>query len=303
MDRFRTSALFIALSAIWGTAFVAITVGLESIPPVLFASFRYDIAGLFLFGYVALFSDRWKPRTRADWVAILAGALLLICAYNALLFVGQQGVSSGVAAILVATSPVLTTGFSRLLLPEYRLTGPDAVGLALGFLGVILVAIPDPTSATIADVVAPGLVFLAAVTISLGSVVIQRVDASISTEGLTAWSFVLGALALHVVSLLPPAESPGDVVVTTESLLALLYLALAASVAGYLVYFRLLSRLGAVQINLVAYTAPVFATVGGWLLLGETLTLPAIVGFGVIASGFVLLKRRAVNSSIEAIRL
>ena len=302
MSAYRDGGLFLVLSVLWGTSFVAIKAGLEYMPPVLFASLRYDIAGVLLLAYAAVATDRWLPRSRADRVVVLVGAVLVIAAYNSLLFVGQQGVTSGVAAILVATSPILTTGFSRLLLPDSRLTPVGVLGIGLGFVGVVLVAVPDPGAAAVADLVAPGLVFLAAVAVALGSVTIERVDSEIGTEGAVAWSFVLGAVLMHLTSGALPTESVGDLSVTVEAAVALVYLAVFASVVGYLIYFRLLDRLGAVDINLVSYVAPVVAALVGWAVLGETLTGVTVAGFGVIALGFALLKRRALADRSRRLR-
>lgn len=302
MSTYRNGALFVLLSVLWGTAFVAIKAGLEFMPPVLFAAIRYDVAGLVLLAYVARSSTRWRPRTRADWLAVAVSAALVIALYNAALFVGQQGVTSGVAAILVAMNPVLATGFSRAFLPDERLAPIGAVGLLIGFLGVGLVARPDPSNLLGSDLVAPGLVLLAAAAVALGSVFVQRIDSDISTEGLVAWSTVLGALLLHAVSLGLPSESLAQAAFTPGAILAIAYLAVLASAVGYFVYFDLLSRLGAIEINLVSYTTPIFAALAGWLVLRETLELLTVVGFLVIFAGFVLVKREAIREEFASIR-
>lgn len=302
MGAYRNGGLFLLLSVLWGSSFVAIKAGLEYIPPVLFASLRYDVAGLLLLGYAALATDRWLPRSRDDWTEILVGSVLVIAAYNIFLFVGEQGVTSGVAAILVATSPLLTTGFSRLFLPDSRLTPLGLVGLGCGFLGVVLVALPSTGTVTVDELVAPGLVFLAAVSVALGSVLIERTDGDIDTEGGVAWSFTLGAVGMHATSAVLPTEAVGDLSLTVEAVVALAYLSILASVVGYVIYFRLLDRLGAVDINLVSYVAPVVAALVGWLLLGEQLDPLTVLGFGIIATGFGLLKREAVLERAASLR-
>lgn len=298
---YRNAGLFLALSVVWGTAFVAIKAGLEFLPPVLFAAIRYDVAGVLMLAYAAYATDYWRPRMRADWVTAGVGAVLVIAAYNALLFVGQQGVTSGVAAILIATNPMLATGFSRAFLPDERLTMLGLLGLALGFVGVGLVVRPDPTNLLASDLVAPGFVVLAAVCVALGSVLIQRTDSDLPTETSVAWSCALGAIILHVAILAMPSESFADVELTTGAIVALVYLAVLASAAGYVVYFDLLDRLGAIEINLVSYTAPIVAAVVGWAVLGETLGLLSVAGFAVIFGGFVLLKRTAIREEVDAI--
>ncbi|MFC7133826.1 MULTISPECIES: DMT family transporter [Salinibaculum] len=302
MSSHRDAGLFVLLSAFWGTSFMAIKVGLDYMPPVLFAALRYDIAGVVMLAYAFWAVDYWVPRTRADYLTVLVETVLIIALYNAFLFVGERGVSSGVAAILVGMSPILTTGFSRLFLPDERLTAVGVVGLLLGFLGVGLVVFPAEGSLAVDDLVSPGFVLLAAASVALGSVLVQRFDGDISPEGMVAWATALGAVLLHLISLGMPAESFADVDLTTGALVALAYLAIFASAIGYVVYFRLLDRLGAIEINLVSYAAPVFAAVSGWLVLQETLDALAVAGFVTIFAGFALLKRRALSEELRSVR-
>ena len=299
MSTYRNAGLFVLLSFLWGSSFMAIKAGLEFLPPVLFAAIRYDIAGIILLGYAAATSDYWRPRTRADWTVVAIGSILIIGLYNALLFVGQQGVTSGVAAILIAMNPVLATAFSRLLLPSERLGAVETVGLAAGFVGVGLVARPSTAGLVAADLVAPGLVLLAAGAVALGSVLVQRVDNALPTVGMVAWSTAGGALLLHLLSFGLPSESITDIAFTTETILIVGYLAVFASAVGYLIYFDLLSQLGAIEINLVSYTVPVFAALSGWVVLNESLDWLAVAGFLVIFGGFVLLKRETLRERLQ----
>lgn len=301
MSFFRSLALFLLLSFLWGTAFVAISAGLEYIPPVLFAGFRYDIAAALMLAYAVFVTKSWLPRSRADWSTVLVGAVLVIALYNAFLFIGQQEVTSGVAAILIATNPILATGFSRLFLSDERLSAVGVVGLLSGFVGVAIVVAPDPTNLSDSDLIASGFVVSAATCVALGSVLMQRFESEISTEATVAWSCVIGAVILHAVSFALPTESIDQLEVTTGAIVAVIYLAIFASAIGYFIYFQLLDQLGAIEINLVSYTAPVFATAFGWLLLGETIGTQTIVGFIVICGGFVLVKREALVVTVKGL--
>ncbi|ACV48466.1 MULTISPECIES: DMT family transporter [Halomicrobium] len=302
MSTRRETFLFVLLAMLWGTSFVAIKAGLEDLPPVLFAAVRYDLAGVLMLAYAAATTDDWLPRSRADWIAVAISATLVIALYNAFLFVGERDVTSAVAAILIATNPILATAFSRALLPDERLSTVGTVGLLLGFVGVGLVTRPDVTGGLSAELVASGFVLLAALSIALGSVLLQRVDSGLGTEGLVAWSNGVGAVLLHAISGALPNESLGGLTLTAESVVAIVYLAVFASVIGYFVYFRLLGRLGAIQINLVSYATPVFAAVTGWLLLEETIDATTVTGFLVVLVGFLLLKRDAIREELTALR-
>ncbi|MBX0323391.1 EamA family transporter [Halomicroarcula sp. F13] len=301
MSERRSAVLFVLLAAVWGTSFMAIKAGLEAFPPVLFAAIRYDLAAVLMVGYAAVTCDYWLPRTRADWLTLVVEGTLIIALYNAFLFVGETGVTSGVAAILVGMSPILSTVFSRLFLPDQRLTVVGTLGLLLGFVGVAMVARPDSSTPLASEALWPTLVLLAAASVALGSVLVQRLDGDISPEGMVAWSNVLGAVLLHAISFGLPSEALADAQFSLAGVAALVYLAVFASAIGYVVYFDLLARLGAIEINLVSYAAPIFAAVSGWLVLDETLELLDVAGFVVIFTGFVLLKRHALATELSPV--
>ena len=295
--RFRNAALFVVLAAVWGSAFTAIKAGLAYFPPVLFAAFRYDLAGVLMLGYAAYATDRWRPRGREEWLVVAVGGTFLIAAYHAFLFVGEQGTTSAAAAVVVSLSPILTTGFARVLLPDERLTLLGVVGLGVGFVGVVVLSSPDPNNLGDTRTVSLFLVFLAALSFAFGSVLTRRFDDDLPIETMEAWSMVLGAGLMHVASA-ALSESVGDVSWTGEGLLALGYLSLVASAVGFLIYFDLLERLGPIEINLVSYAAPIAAAVTGLVFLGERPTLSTAAGFALVCVGFVLLKRRAIREEL-----
>jgi drug/metabolite transporter (DMT)-like permease len=298
VSRHRNLALFLLLAAVWGSAFVAIKAGLEYLPPVLFAALRYDVAGVVMLAYAAWATDRWRPRSRAEWWLVAVGGVLMIAAYHAFLFVGELQTTSAAAAVIVGLSPILTTGFARGLLPDERLAPLGVVGLLLGLAGVAVMARPDPANLLAPDVVGRALVLLAAASFALGSVLARRSSAELPIETMEAWSMLLGAAVMHAASV-AIGESPADVALTAESVGALAYLSLVASGLGFLVYFDLLDRLGPIQINLVSYVAPVFAAIVGYVWLDEPVTTTTVGGFLLIVAGFALVKRGAVLAELR----
>ncbi|AXG07862.1 EamA/RhaT family transporter [Haloplanus rubicundus] len=303
MSRYRNLALFLVLAAVWGSAFMAIKAGLAYFPPVLFAAIRYDVAGVLMLAYAVWAVDDPVPSGRGQWTLVVVGATLLIAGYHVLLFLGESdpAVTSAAAAVIVSLSPVLTTGFARVFLPDERLTTAGVVGLCLGLLGVVVLARPAPDALLAGGVVAKLLVFGAATSFALGSVLTRRIEATLPIETMEAWSMLGGALLMHAISL-ALGESFADVTLSVEGVLALAYLALAASALGFLIYFDLLDRLGAVEINLVSYVAPVFAALAGWLFLQERLSLATVGGFALIFAGFLLVKRRAIRAELPRLR-
>ncbi|WP_121820943.1 DMT family transporter [Halostella salina] len=296
MARYRTAVGFVLLGAVWGTSFPAAKAGLEVLPPALLAAFRFDAVAVLVLGYAALGEGRWRPAGR-DWLAVVAAGVCIIAAHHALLFAGQQYVTSAVAAVVVSAIPVITAGASSVALPGERLDAPTVVGLLLGLVGVAVVARPD-TGSVDASALGVALVFGAAMAWAVGAVAIERVRTDLPTPALQGWAMVVGAPLLHVASL-ALGESQA-VAWTPRAAVAMAYLVVVAGGAGYLLYFSLLDLLGSVEINLVNYLVPVFAALAGWAALGESLTAATVVGFAVVFAGFALVKRRALRAELRA---
>jgi drug/metabolite transporter (DMT)-like permease len=301
--RYRNLVLFLVLAMVWGSAFMAIKAGLEYFPPVLYAAFRYDIAGVLMLGYAFYALDDPIPRTRGEWSLVIVGAVFLIAGYHSLLFIGEESetITSAAAAIIVSLSPVLTTATARAILPSERLKPAGIAGLLLGLLGVGVLSQPDPSNLLSANVVASLIIFAAALSFAFGSVLTRRIDASLPIESLEAWSMIGGALLMHAISL-SRGESVANVHLTIEALAALGYLSLFASALGFLIYFDLLERLGPIEINLVSYVAPIFAALSGFLFLSEGITPATVGGFLVILVGFVLIKHDAIRQEVNSFR-
>lgn len=300
--RYRNLLLFLALAAVWGSAFMAIKAGLGDPTnpayffdvPIFFAAVRFDIAGVLMLGYSAWATDHWHPKTRPEWGAISIGAVFIIAGYHALLFVGERGTTSAAAAVIVSLSPVLTTAFARAFLSDERLTVVGITGMILGLVGVAVLSRPEPSNLVGSRFEA--LVFGAALCFALGSVLTRRFDTDLPIEAFEAWSMLGGAVLLHGVSF--GLGEPVSGTPPLREIAALLYLAVVASAIGFLIYFDLLERLGAIEINLVSYVAPGFAALTGFLFLGEIIDGPTVGGFLIVLVGFLLIKRRAVRDEL-----
>jgi len=301
VTRYRNLALFLVLAAVWGSAFMAIKAGLDAgFPPVLFAAVRYEIAGVLMLGYAWWALDDPLPRGRTQWAEVAVGAVLMIAAYHAFLFVGEadDAVTSASASVLVSLSPILTTGFARVFVPQERLEPVGLAGLFLGLVGAVVIANPDPSNLLAGGMGAKLLIVAAATAFALGSVLTRWIDSDLSIEGMEAWSMLLGGLLMHVVSL-GMGEAFGAIAWNLTTVASLGYLSVFASALGFLIYFDLLDKLGAIEINLVSYVAPVFAALSGWLVLSEVVTVETVAGFLLILAGFSLLKRREIAHELD----
>lgn len=300
-SRYRDVGLFLTAATLTGGMYVANKAGLPYLPPVFFASLRFLIAAALLLPYVALRSEPLRPQSRTDYLTILASGGLVVAAANAFLFVGQQYTTSATAAILIGLSPILTVGLAAVVLPSDSLTRQRVSGVGIGLVGVGIVARPDPSNLLSAAILGMGLIFLAALALAVGGVVLRHVQGSLSSLAITAWATLVGGFAMLTLSL-----ARGEPILaaswTSVALLAVVYNGVIATPIGYVAYFSLLETVGPVRVNLLTYVSPLVTALLGWLLLEEQLSLLTLVGFAVITTGFFLIEYQSLTREVARLR-
>lgn len=313
----RDTLGFLTLAALWGTAFVATKAALAEFPPVLLGALRFDIAAAVLVAVAVASGARLRPAGRGDIAPILAGGTFSIGLHHALLFTGQQYVPSAVAATLLGLIPVLTPVAARAVRSDEGIDAVGAVGLLVGFAGLVLIADPAAGQIPMRDVLAGGdgavgaalaegvaanlgalFVFASAVAWVAGAVTTREDDATLGPLALQAWMAAVGALLLHVAAAVL-GQSPAAIDPSTTGLAWLAYLAVVPGAGGFLLYFRLLDRLGPIRAGLLEYAIPPFAALFGFVVLGETLGANTAWGFACIFAAFVLVQRAPIRAALR----
>jgi drug/metabolite transporter (DMT)-like permease len=295
----RDLGLFTLLSALWGVAFMFNALGLRSFSPFLFAAFRFDLAALALV-LVVLWRRPAQPNpvTRADWQAVVVGAVFLIAAHNAVFLWGQKSTTAGVASVIVGLNPLLTTAISGLLLRHERLSFTGWLGLIVGFGGIVLLTLLKPGTTLDAKGFGEGLIVVSVLLWALGSVWVQRLNPTMDLVGFTAWQCIIAAPLLHICAVI--FEHGGQARWDAGGTASLLFLAWVASGLGLLMYFTLANRIGPIRVNLWSYVAPMFAMAAGAIVLSERVEVRSFLALALIAAGFALVVRSRAEPSRSA---
>lgn len=298
-DRYRNAAGFVLVALLFGVGFPAIKTGLRELPPLLFAGLRFDVAALFLLGYVlvARSRDAVVPRTRGDSAALAVATVFVVVLNNGFLFLGQVSTTPAAASVMYGLSPVLAPLFAWWLLRE-RLSWLGAAGIGVALGGVVLIVRPSPATLADASSVGQMLVLGAAAAVAFGSVLLRRIDPRMASLPLTAWAMAAGAVGLHLSSVALGEPQAPATTIGPATAVALLTVGLLSTALAYPVYFGLIDGIGPVRTNLLAYLVPVFATLFGWLALGATVSRFTVAGFAVVVAGFGLVERETVGAEL-----
>ncbi|WP_239137798.1 EamA family transporter [Sphaerisporangium rufum] len=281
----RVWAALAAVYVVWGSTYLGIRLTIDTIPPLLSGGLRFVAAGLLLGGVLAL--RRGAAAFRMTWRqaggATLAG-LLLLTGGNGMVAVAEQHISSGLAALLVASVPLWLVVF-RLVARDrpYLLT---LAGVLIGFGGVAGLSLTGgggPSSTSGIVVILLGSLSWSAGSFLSGRIAMPRDPFVASTVEMLAGGATLLVAGTALGERLDPAG------VSPTSWLALVYLILIGSLVGFTSYVWLLGNAPITLVSTYAYVNPVVAVLLGTAVLSEPLTPPMIAGGLLIVVGVALV--------------
>jgi drug/metabolite transporter (DMT)-like permease len=278
----------LVLSLIWGLAFVAIRRADFELSPINLALLRWLLASA---GFLAVSPFLLKPKVkfeRRDLLRLLVISLLNVPAYHLALNFGETTVSSGLAGFLVAMGPVLIAVFSAVLLKE-KLGRKLALALAIGVAGTLVMFLPDLSLNSAGSILGPMEVLVAAFSFALFSVLSKPLVTKYGSASVTIWAALAGTLML--LPLLSPNFGAETISLSLEGWISVLFLSLLSTVAGYLMFYALVSRSALSKVGIQMYLIPVVSVIGGILLLQEGLNTYTIAGGAVLLLSVAIATR------------
>jgi O-acetylserine/cysteine efflux transporter len=273
--------VFLLIAMIWGFNFAVAKIGLAQLPPIMMMALRWGLVGMLLAPFV-------KP-PRGCWRQVFLVSFTLGFVHFALMFTGLKNLDAATAAIAIQ----LQVPFAALLAAVFfndKLGWRRALGMAIAFIGVAIVA-GEPR---LAGVTVPlALVIVAACVWSVANVQIKKMG-DVDGMMLNAWVGVFAAPQLALASLLLE-EGQGAALAAADwrAAMAVVYQAVVVVIVGYGAWFWMLRRYAVNQVMPFTLLVPGFGVLSGVLVLGETLTLPLVVGglLTIIGVGVITIIR------------
>jgi drug/metabolite transporter (DMT)-like permease len=270
----RAGALFLAVAILWGVPYALIKVALDGGVPALVIAFSRVAIGAGVL--VAIAAHRGAlAGLRKHTGALIVVAVCDVAAPLTLLTLAERDVSSSLAGILVASTPLFVSAFGPLAGADER-PGPRGwAGLALGFAGVVALFGIDVSG----DPLAAALVLVAAAGYGVATLVVRRIP-DVAPLGISA-----AALGLATVLLVPGAAAALPAGGDAGAWLAVIALGLACTAAAFAAYYALIATAGATRAALTTYVAPIFSILIGALALSEPVGASTLLGVLLILAG------------------
>lgn len=278
--------IWLSLSGIWGSTWLAIKLGLRDLPPMTFAGVRFLLAALLL-GCIVLARRIRMPATPGEWRLLAYTGVLSISINYALVFWGEQYISSGLAALLSATVPLFGLPLAHRHLSSEPLTWWKIGGVSLGLAGVAVVFSGELGAGGPNAFWASGGIVVAALATAQAGVLVKARGTHIEPPVLAGVQMAFGCIPL-LVSGIALEGNPLRFHWTALALLCLAYLTILGSVIAFLMYYWLIRHTAVSGVLMIPLVTPLIAVLVGVLLGGETVGWHTALGGSAIIGGVAL---------------
>jgi drug/metabolite transporter (DMT)-like permease len=285
---FRIILAYLGVYLIWGSTYLAIRIGVENLPPALFAGTRFALAAalLLLFGKLKGYPfPSWRDVRHLSIVG-----LFLLIGGNLLVVWAEKTIPSGLTALIIGAEPLVISTMDSFTKKGQRLPLIGWIGSVIGLTGVLVLAAPTLGLAEgeTLDVWGLSAIILACITWAIGSLYAQyhHVEGNIFVNaGIQNLAPAVVALALGIA-----LGETRELRIATNGILALAYLVVFGSILGYTSYQYLLRHQPPAKATTYAYVNPVVAIFLGWLILDETISMRTIIAAVVILAGVAIVQ-------------
>ena len=290
--------LLIILSAIWGSAFFAIKIGLESFSPITVASLRLSIASLFLLFFFYIQKKKIFFTAQIIYLLIIIGIIGNFIPFF-LISWAEQHIPSSTAGMLMAIGPIITLVMSHFLTKSDKFTIIKFISISIGFIGVLFIfstnSFGNLVEYNFIDLIAKLLVIIAAFGYMLSNIIAYEKLNQLDSFSITTFATTFGAIFSIPFFLIDISFNNYNYTFNYNSILAVIYLGIFPTAIAFQFRYYITKTSGPVFLSYVAYLIPAFALIWGYILLSEKIGLNSLIGILLILIGVYLGQNRSMG--------
>jgi drug/metabolite transporter (DMT)-like permease len=280
-------ALLLLLGTLWGSSYLFIKVAVAEVPPFTLVTGRLLLSAIMLWILLRVLG-RSMPRTRSAWgtyavMGFLSGTLPYV-----LITWGEQYIHSSLAALLQATMPIFTVILAFFLAGDERMTRRRVLGVGVGFVGVIVLMLPDLHQGLQESLMGQLAVVASSLSYAASTIFARKRLRGQPPLASATGQVTAGALFTLPLSLL--VDRPFGLSPSLPPLAAWLGLIILGTVIAYVIYYELLDRTSATFVSTVTYIIPIVGLTLGSLILSEPLTTTLLGSSALILLGVLLVR-------------
>jgi drug/metabolite transporter (DMT)-like permease len=283
-------AAFVLLCLIWSSTWMALKLGLWSLPPFLAAAIRFFAAFLFL-SVFALIQKLKFPRDLIHHLFFVGFGLVNFTGGYAFVYWGQQYIASGLASVLFSVMPFFVMFLSIWFLPDESITFKKFAGVLIGFCGVLTIfwdqlAFTVNQSLAILGMIA---VLISPLFASIGTITAKRYAKAMHSTVLVTLPMLYASISFFILFFI--FEQASQPIYDFNAIFSLVYLSLVGTAIAFVVYFWMLKNTSAVVMSMITFVTPPMALFWGWLLMDEHISIFLIIGMILIFVGIYIVRK------------
>jgi len=284
----RPWLVIVILSLIWSSTWLAIKIGLQTLPPFLSAGIRFFIAFLTLSFYALKLKLKFPKDARSHLFFLLFSLINFTIGYG-LVYWGEQYINSGLTSVLFSVMPFYVAVFSIKMLPSETITFKKFLGIFIGFIGVAIIFQDQLEFSGTMALFGMGAVLLSPGFSAMGTIMGKKARQKYHAVTLNTLPLLYTSITFFIFYLI--WEQKASVQFTPTAIFSLFYLGIFGTAIAFVLYFTLLKNTSAVLMSLITFVTPPMALLWGWIVLGEAISWQLVVGMVIIFSGIALVRR------------
>lgn len=273
---------YAALCLIWGSTWIAIRIGLESLTPIFSAGVRFSLASIIVFALMKI----KKIELQTDKLSIRLYFLMGFCSFVipfGLVYWAEQFVPSGMAAVLFAVYPFWVVIFSFIRIPSDTIGFYKIFGTVLGFTGIVII-FSDSFSGDLTNyLIGMFAVVISGIMQAWIAVSIKKFGNHLNSLSMNFIPMVIAGISMIVIAFF--AEDLSTININDNAILSILYLVFFGSVITFTTFYWLIKRINLVILSLLAFITPIVALILGYFFYNEVLSTRHFVGTAIVLTG------------------
>jgi putative membrane protein PagO len=283
-EKIKIVLVFSMICFIWGSTWLAIRIGLESLTPLYSSGFRFILASLLILLWMRFKNIELQKDKISIRFYIVMGVFTFVIPF-ALVYWAEQFIPSGLASVLFAVFPFFVVIFSYFLIPSETIGFAKLIGIVIGFTGILIIFSDDLGGDITSYLIGMSAIVLSGILQAGIAVLIKKYGQHLNPLTMNFVPMIIAGLSLLVLGIF--LEDFNTLSFNSEAVLSIVYLALFGSIITFTSYFWLLKRVNIILLSLMAFITPIVALFLGWLVYNEQLTTNHFWGSVLVLTGLL----------------
>lgn len=292
-EKIKVALGYILICLIWGSTWMAIRIGLDSITPILSAGLRFSLASILLYGFMKLKKVRIQTDRTSIILYLILGVFSFVLPFG-LVYWGENYIPSWLASVLFAAMPFFVVLFSFTAFPKDKINTDSLIGMLIGFAGIIVIFSKNISMELTFSLWGMIAVLLSGALQGGIAVMIKKYGQHLNPLSMNFIPVLMAGVVLTIAGL--TMEDLSTVKFDLKALSTITYLAVFGTIVTFTTYYWLLKRMSVVILSLSSFITPIVAVFMGWMFIGEVLTARDLLGSALVLIGILFANFKGIKN-------